>query len=329
MLRSLTPASLQLSRLRCSILVTVRVEPVLSSRFAPPRSPLPAMSTAIQPTAHNNRNKRTADKQHSGKWKKRQVWRDNNEGSRSREDRQSADGQQQASTDTSGNGSVVGGDAVEKRLPKRKVAVVFGYNGGGYSGLQIQSGSDKRTIEADVADAILAAGGMIAANREQLSKVNWQRCARTDKGVHAATNLLSLNIITEPDGLLQVTATAKQRHCAPASLQLLLTSAVCECWLLWLCCCVVVSAPQLSFARCHPLLCLVACNGLLPCQVLVHQSRVPLHTAGVRVRPGHQPTHHHRDREGERLARRSKAAKARRCTGRAAWVHTAASRKHE
>ena len=166
-------------------------------------------------------NKRAAARQKGGAWKKRQVWQDRGEGSRTRQDREKAAGraQQTAAELIDDSGSEAAGAGVsaasEKRLPKRKVALVFGYNGGGYAGLQIQTGSDKRTIEAEVADAILKAGGMLEANRQQLSKLNWQRCARTDKGVHAATNVLSLNLITQPDGLLQVRATLSSAVLCP------------------------------------------------------------------------------------------------------------------
>ena len=39
---------------------------------------------------------------------------------------------------------------------------------------------------------------MLASNLSSLSKVSWQRCARTDKGVHAACNVISLQLIVDP-----------------------------------------------------------------------------------------------------------------------------------
>lgn len=42
--------------------------------------------------------------------------------------------------------------------------------------------------------AIFEAGGISAANHEWLQKVGWQRCARTDKGVHALGQILSLKL---------------------------------------------------------------------------------------------------------------------------------------
>ncbi|SPO29809.1 related to PUS1 - pseudouridine synthase 1 [Ustilago trichophora] len=87
------------------------------------------------------------------------------------------------------------------RLPKRKVAVKFGYCGIGYSGLQINPGV--KTIEGDIFDAFCTAGAVSSDNAVNPNKVGLQRAARTDRGVHAAGNLLSLKLILEPAGLKQ------------------------------------------------------------------------------------------------------------------------------
>ncbi|EST07226.1 Pseudouridine synthase I, TruA, alpha/beta domain protein [Kalmanozyma brasiliensis GHG001] len=85
------------------------------------------------------------------------------------------------------------------RLPKRKVAVKFGYCGIGYSGLQINPGV--KTIEGDIFEAFCTAGAVSADNAVNPNKVGLQRAARTDRGVHAAGNLLSLKLILQPEGL--------------------------------------------------------------------------------------------------------------------------------
>lgn len=85
------------------------------------------------------------------------------------------------------------------RLPKRKVAVKFGYCGIGYSGLQINPGV--KTIEGDIFDAFCTAGAVSSDNAVNPNKVGLQRAARTDRGVHAAGNLLSLKLILQPQGL--------------------------------------------------------------------------------------------------------------------------------
>ena len=169
------------------------------------------MSEPAGSTTATASNKRSAGRQQGGgAWKKRQRWQGRGEGRWDRHDRSRPGAEQEAKEERkSDSGEAAGaesGEAGERRLPKRKVALVFGYNGSGFAGLQIQSGSDAPTIEAAVADAILAAGGMLESNRQQLTKLGWQRCARTDKGVSAATNVLSLNLITQPDGILEVRA---------------------------------------------------------------------------------------------------------------------------
>lgn len=75
------------------------------------------------------------------------------------------------------------GDGAERRLVKRKVAIVGGYLGTGYHGVQLNKGVD--TIEDELRRAILAAGAMRASNFEDLAKIDWSRSSRTDKGVHA------------------------------------------------------------------------------------------------------------------------------------------------
>ncbi|PWN48874.1 pseudouridine synthase [Violaceomyces palustris] len=86
--------------------------------------------------------------------------------------------------------------ASSSRLPKRKVSVFFGYCGIGYSGLQINPGV--KTIEGDIFEAFCKAGAVSKENAVNPNKVGLTRAARTDRGVHAAGNLLSLKLILEP-----------------------------------------------------------------------------------------------------------------------------------
>lgn len=46
--------------------------------------------------------------------------------------------------------------------------------------------------------AIIKAGGVSEANKD-MRKVGWHRTSRTDKGVHAAMNIIGLKLILEPD----------------------------------------------------------------------------------------------------------------------------------
>ncbi|KAI0004786.1 pseudouridine synthase [Xylariaceae sp. FL0662B] len=88
--------------------------------------------------------------------------------------------------------------AAEERRPKRKVAVMIGYAGTGYHGLQINH--KEKTIEGDIFAAFVAAKAISKANADDPRKSSFVRCARTDKGVHAAGNMLSLKLIIEdPD----------------------------------------------------------------------------------------------------------------------------------
>lgn len=89
----------------------------------------------------------------------------------------------------------------EERRPKRKVAVLIGYSGTGYKGMQI-SGTEK-TIEGDLFQAFIRAGAIAKANAEDPKKSSLVRCARTDKGVHAAGNMISLKLIVEDEDIVE------------------------------------------------------------------------------------------------------------------------------
>ncbi|KAK2744677.1 tRNA pseudouridine synthase 1 [Onygenales sp. PD_40] len=86
----------------------------------------------------------------------------------------------------------------DQRRPKRKVAVLLGYSGSGYHGMQLSA--TEKTIEGDLFTAFVAAGAISKANATDPKKSSLVRCARTDKGVHAAGNVVSLKLIIEdPD----------------------------------------------------------------------------------------------------------------------------------
>ncbi|KAG5419861.1 PUS1 [Candida metapsilosis] len=84
-----------------------------------------------------------------------------------------------------------------ERKPKRKCAVMIGYCGTGYNGLQIQNEPGVKTIEKDLYEALYKAGAISLENSLDLKKSGFQRTARTDKGVHAAGNVVSLKMIIE------------------------------------------------------------------------------------------------------------------------------------
>ncbi|KAL8940280.1 MAG: hypothetical protein Q9216_002892 [Gyalolechia sp. 2 TL-2023] len=91
----------------------------------------------------------------------------------------------------------------EGRKPKKKVAVMMGYSGSGYKGMQINN--EEKTIEGDLFKALVAAGAISKANADDPKKSSLVRCARTDRGVHAAGNVISLKMILEdPDIIAKI-----------------------------------------------------------------------------------------------------------------------------
>ncbi|MBE7179968.1 MAG: hypothetical protein INR71_01975 [Terriglobus roseus] len=77
---------------------------------------------------------------------------------------------------------------------------MIGYAGTGYRGMQITP--DQPTIEGDLFKAMIAAGAISKANASDPKKSSLVRCARTDKGVHAAGNVISLKLIVEDDDVV-------------------------------------------------------------------------------------------------------------------------------
>lgn len=86
-----------------------------------------------------------------------------------------------------------------ERKPKKKVACMIGYCGTGYNGMQIQNNPDVRTIEAEIFKAFIEAGAVSKENSDDLKKNGFMRAARTDKGVHAAGNVVSCKLILDDD----------------------------------------------------------------------------------------------------------------------------------
>ncbi|KIJ65635.1 hypothetical protein HYDPIDRAFT_88408 [Hydnomerulius pinastri MD-312] len=88
------------------------------------------------------------------------------------------------------------------RLPKRMTALLIGFCGTGCSGMQIQPReAGLRTIEGVLFDALVRAGAVSQDNSDDPVKVNLGRAARTDAGVHAAGNVVSMKLITHIPGI--------------------------------------------------------------------------------------------------------------------------------
>ena len=66
----------------------------------------------------------------------------------------------------------------------------------------MQIDNKQKTIEGDLFGAFVAAGAISKANASDHKKSSLVRCARTDKGVHAAGNVISLKLIIEEDDIV-------------------------------------------------------------------------------------------------------------------------------
>ncbi|XP_052102656.1 pseudouridylate synthase 1 homolog isoform X1 [Mytilus californianus] len=88
-----------------------------------------------------------------------------------------------------------------KRLPKRKIAMLIGYNGKGYHGIQINK--EVNTIENEILKALVKTQCIPQEHADVPQKMSFQRACRTDKGVSAAMNLLSLKVIIDIENLLE------------------------------------------------------------------------------------------------------------------------------
>ncbi|XP_049593891.1 pseudouridylate synthase 1 homolog [Syngnathus scovelli] len=83
----------------------------------------------------------------------------------------------------------------ERRYPKKKVILLMAYCGKGYYGMQRNPGNAQfRTIEDDLVAALIKSGCIPENHGDEMKKMSFQRCARTDKGVSAAGQVVSLKL---------------------------------------------------------------------------------------------------------------------------------------
>ncbi|KAJ1341004.1 tRNA pseudouridine(38-40) synthase [Batrachochytrium salamandrivorans] len=85
--------------------------------------------------------------------------------------------------------------------PKKKVALLMSYCGTGYQGMQVNP--DVPSIELDLHKALAASGAVSADNAMDPGKCGFMRCARTDKGVHAAGQIVSLKMTIEDTDIIE------------------------------------------------------------------------------------------------------------------------------
>lgn len=88
---------------------------------------------------------------------------------------------------------------IDESVPhiKRKYALCFSYLGSAYQGLQINP--DCKSVEAELERALFLAGGIIESNFGFMSKIQWTRAARTDRGVHAISQCCAMKLLVDPD----------------------------------------------------------------------------------------------------------------------------------
>ncbi|XP_038659791.1 tRNA pseudouridine synthase A [Scyliorhinus canicula] len=86
-------------------------------------------------------------------------------------------------------------EAGGRKRPKRKVVLLLAYSGKGYHGMQRNVGSSQfKTIEDELVKALVTAECIPENHGDDMRKMSFQRCARTDKGVSAAGQIVSLKL---------------------------------------------------------------------------------------------------------------------------------------
>lgn len=78
------------------------------------------------------------------------------------------------------------------RVKKRKCIILMGYSGVNYLGMQRNPGT--KTIEEELLGAMLKNGWISEDAFKQPQQIQFQRAARTDKGVSAATQVVSIKL---------------------------------------------------------------------------------------------------------------------------------------
>ena len=83
------------------------------------------------------------------------------------------------------------------KLPKRKYAIIHGYFGQNYSGNTKNPGVP--TVEDELEKALYKEKFISECNYGKLTKISWMRASRTDKGVSAIMNVVSVKLHKYPN----------------------------------------------------------------------------------------------------------------------------------
>ena len=82
---------------------------------------------------------------------------------------------------------------LNRKLPKKKIAMFLAYSGTDYHGMQING--DLPTIESTLFTSLCKIGAVSSCNADSITKIGFMRSCRTDKGVHVAAQLVSFKSI--------------------------------------------------------------------------------------------------------------------------------------
>ena len=96
-------------------------------------------------------------------------------------------------------------DEYTKR-PKKKVALLIGFKGTNYAGMQINK--EQKSLQAYIELALYQSNYIAKSNFGHPSKYSWSNSARTDKGVHSCAQVCSCKLTIGPNDLY-TTATTK------------------------------------------------------------------------------------------------------------------------
>ncbi|XP_076249034.1 pseudouridine synthase 1 isoform X2 [Calliopsis andreniformis] len=79
-----------------------------------------------------------------------------------------------------------------QRVKRKNYVIMLGYSGKNYFGMQ--KNNDTKTIESDLFSALLKANLITKEQFEDIREIKFQRAARTDKGVSAVRQIVSLKL---------------------------------------------------------------------------------------------------------------------------------------
>mmetsp|Transcript_27681 Transcript_27681/g.90528 ORF Transcript_27681/g.90528 Transcript_27681/m.90528 type:complete len:367 (+) Transcript_27681:33-1133(+) len=88
---------------------------------------------------------------------------------------------------------------IPEHYKKRKVALRYGYFGGGFQGNQAGTLPRDATVDGVLERAIRLSGGIRDTNYGKPDKIKWVNSSRTDKGVSSLSTWVSFNILCDPE----------------------------------------------------------------------------------------------------------------------------------